>query len=162
MRTKLLIAVAMLLAVPALAAPPAPSIKVGQVLDDTLGKTVNGWEHTQGSMFTSFEFKNGVQTGKLDCCIAVFRKARSFMVALTEPVARNKTGGVIKEKVLAVLRIDLRPGEEEMSCGLFSLQIILSVKNPKTNWVRSVIVDQSALGMLEWRDTKGQCGIDEP
>lgn len=155
-----LTALIVLLAAPALAATPAPGITVGQVLDDTLGKPVNGWLHTQGSMFTSFETKDGVRTGKLDCCIAVFRKGRSYIVARTEPLAHNAKGGVIKEKVVAIKRLDMRPGEVETMCELFSLQLELSVHNPKTRMVRSVVVENGALGLLEWLDTSGQCGFD--
>jgi hypothetical protein len=162
MRTKLILVAAAILAVPAMAAPPASTIKVGQVLDDSLGKTVNGWLHTLGSMFSSYETKGDVTTGKLDCCIAMLTKGRSYIVARTEPLARNATNGVIKEKVIGVQRIDLRPGEVETLCSLFSLQIVFSVRNPKTNQVRSVVVDEGKLATLEWHDTNQRCGEEGP
>lgn len=142
--------------------PVAPGIAVGQVLNNTLGKTVNGWLHNQGSMFGTSETKDSVTTIKLDCCIAVFSKGNSFIVARTEPLARNPAGGVIREKVIAVQRIDLRPGEVETQCSLFVLDLVVSVRNPKSGWVRSVVVSEGTLGLLEWRDNSGRCGEDGP
>lgn len=152
----LLAGLALLGAAPA----PAPSIPIGLVLDDTLGKTVKGWFHAQGTMFSVSKTKDGVTTSELDCCIAVFTRAKSYIVARTEPLARNATGGVIKEKVVAVRRIDTRPGELEMVCSLYSLQTAISLKNRKTNMVRSIVVDEGALGLLEWKDSEGRCGIE--
>lgn len=141
-------------------AAPAPGIRVGLVLDDTLGKTVNGWLHTQGSMFNVTRHKDGVSTVDLDCCIAVFSKGRSTIVARTVPLAKNATGGVIKERITDLRRIDLRPGETEMGCGLFTLNLVYSVKNPKTGNVRSIVVDEGGLGTLDWKDDQNRCGVE--
>lgn len=164
MRTRLTVLAAglVLAALPAAAqkkpAPAATEIAVGQVLDDTLGKTVNGWTHNTGSMFTRYEARNGVTIEKLDCCVAVFNRGNSYIVARTQPLARTPTGGVIRERVIAVKRLDLRPGEIETLCDLFNLDLALSVRNPTTNWVRSVVISYGEIQMLEWRDTSGRCG----
>lgn len=154
-------AVALLFAVPAHAGPAAPAatgtIAVGQVLNDTLGKTVNGWTHNTGAMFMRFDTQNGVTTGTLDCCVAVFSRGKSYIVARTQPLTRSANGGVIKEKVIAVKRLDLRQGEIETTCDLFNLDLAISVRNPKTNWVRSVVISYGKIEMLEWRDTSGRC-----
>ncbi|HEX4847515.1 MAG TPA: hypothetical protein VFV30_05190 [Novosphingobium sp.] len=161
-RKAILAAAALLLAAPALAqrAAPAPAgtIAVGQVLNDTLGKVVNGWTHNVGAMFKRYETRDGVTTGTLDCCVAVFSRGSSYIVARTEPLARTANGGVIREKVIAVQRLDLRPGEIETTCDLFNLDIAMSVRNPKTNWVRSVVISYGEIQMLEWRDTSNRCG----
>lgn len=156
-----MLAAAPLLAKPAKAPLPAPAIAVGQVLNDTLGKSVNGWLHGQGAMFSRTETKGNVTTASLDCCIAVFSRGHSYIIARTEPLARNPDGGVIREKVATVERIDLRSGEIETECSLFSLQIVFSVRNPKTNQVRSVFVDNGALALLEWHDTANRCAENE-
>lgn len=139
-------------------APAAQTIAVGQVLQDTLGKTVNGWTHNIGSMFMRYETRDGVTTGTLDCCVAVFNRGNSYIVARTQPLARTPNGGVIRERVIAVKRIELRPGEIETLCDLFNLDLALSVRNPKTKWVRSVVISHGEIQMLEWRDTSGRCG----
>lgn len=169
MRTRALIfAAALLTAVtPSTAKPTNPplpvapqGIVVGQVLNDTLGKTVNGWLHSSGSMYGTSETKGEVTTTRLDCCIAVFSKGRSYIVALTEPVARNANGGVIKEKVVALKRIDARPGEVQEECGLFGLNLGLTLRNPKTMMARSVVIDNGGFAVLEWKDTFRNCGSD--
>jgi hypothetical protein len=168
MRIKALVITALVLAAGPLAAkpakPPLPlapqAIVVGQVLNDTLGKTVNGWLHASGSMFGTAETKGEVTTTRLDCCIAVFSKGRSYIVALTEPVARNSAGGVIKEKVVALKRIEARPGEVQEECSLFNLNLGLTLRNPKTMMARSVVIDNGGFAVLEWKDTFRNCGSD--
>lgn len=168
MPTKRLILAATLLCAAPLAAKPAkPSLPVspqgivmGQVLNDTLGKTVNGWLHFQGSTYGTSETKDYVTTTRIDCCVAVFSKGRSYIVALTQPLARNPTGGVIKEKVVALKRIDARPGEVQEECSLFTLNLGLTLRNPKTMMARSVVIDNGGFAVLEWKDTFRQCGSD--
>lgn len=160
MRISALFAAAALLTAPALAAPPAPAITAGQVLDDTLGKVVNGWLHLQGSMYMTYSTSDAVTTGTLDCCIAVFSKGRSYIVARTEPVERNAQGGVIKERVMALKRLDARPGEVQEECSLYTLNLALTLRNPKTMMARSVVVDQGGLSVLEWKDAAGNCASD--
>jgi hypothetical protein len=162
-----ILAVILLSAAPLAAKPAKPplavapqGIVVGQVLNDTLGKTVNGWLHSSGSMFGTSETKGEVTTTRLDCCIAVFSKGRSYIVALTEPVTRSANGGVIKEKVVAIKRLDARPGEVQEECGLFNLNIGLTLRNPKTMMARSVVIDNGGFAVLEWKDTFRNCGSD--
>lgn len=163
MRTKsAIVAIVLLSAAPLIAkpAPSAPGIAVGQVLNDTLGKTVNGWLHSSGSMFGTSTTKDEITTTRLDCCIAVFSKGRSYIVALTQPIERNGKGGVIKEKVVATKRLDARPGEVQEECSLFNLNIGLTLRNPKTMMARSVVIDNGGFAVLEWKDTFRQCGSD--
>lgn len=168
MRTRSLVLITALAAAAPLAAkpakPPLPvapqGIVAGQVLNDTLGKTVNGWLHSSGSMFGTSETKGEVTTTRLDCCIAVFSKGRSYIVALTEPVTRSANGGVIKEKVVAIKRLDARPGEVQEECSLFNLNIGLTLRNPKTMMARSVVIDNGGFAVLEWKDTFRNCGSD--
>ena len=168
MQTKRTILAAILLSATPLAAkpakPPLPvapqGIVVGQVLNDTLGKTVNGWLHSSGSMYGTSETKDHITTTRLDCCIAVFSKGRSYIVALTEPVTRSANGGVIKEKVVAIKRLDAQPGEVQEECSLFNLNLGLTLRNPKTMMARSVVIDNGGFAVLEWKDTFRQCGSD--
>lgn len=150
-------------AVPLAAKPantPQPGIEVGQILNDTLGKTVRGWNHFQGSMYYKSETKDGVTTSKLDCCIAVFSQGRSYIVALTAPVERKANGAVIKEKVIAIKRLDARPGELQEECSLYNLNLGLTLRNPKNRMARSVVVDNGGFSVLEWRDSAGSCASD--
>ena len=168
MPTKRLILAALLLGAMPLAAkpakPPLPGALQGiaevQVLDDTLGKTVKGWLHSSGSMYGKSETKGEVTTTRLDCCVAVFSKGRSYIVALTEPVTRSPTGGVIKEKIVALKRIDARPGEVQEECSLFGLNLGLTLRNPKTMMARSVVIDNGGFAVLEWKDTFRNCASD--
>jgi hypothetical protein len=168
MQTKRMILAAILLSAAPVAAKPAKpplavppqGIVVGQVLNDTMGKTVNGWLHFQGSMYGTSETKDEITTTRLDCCIAVFSKGRSYIVALTEPIERNGKGGVIKEKVVAIKRLDARPGEVQEECSLFNLNLGLTLRNPKTMMARSVVIDNGGFAVLEWKDTFRQCGSD--
>lgn len=145
------------------AAPaPSPGIPIGMVITDGLGKTFNGWLYQTGSMFTRFETRNEVTTGRLDCCVAMFSKGRSFIVARTEPLTRAENGGVIKEKVIATKRLDARPGEEQSECDLFGIDLGLSLRHTKTAWVRSVVVTGNGdLAYLEWKDTDNRCYLGD-
>ena len=141
-------------------AAPAPGITIGTVLDDSLGKTVRGWLHASGSMYDVFERNGNVIKIKSDCCIAILTKGNSYIIAQTVPLKRLPNGGVIKEKIIDLRRIDLRPGEEGMACNLYGLQIVFSVLNPKTRMARSVVVDGKKLSLLEWKDSERRCFIE--
>lgn len=136
---------------------PAPGIKPGLVLNDTLGQTVNGWLHASGAMFTVLKNRNGVWIREDDCCVATFQKGQSYIIARTLPLTRSPNGGVIKERVLETRRIDVRPGEEGVGCNAFGLQFHMSLKNPKTLAVRSVVIHDGKLGLLEWKDNGNYC-----
>ncbi|MBN8500426.1 MAG: hypothetical protein J0M19_04670 [Sphingomonadales bacterium] len=143
------------------AAPSGGTLAVGQVLDDSMGKSVNGWLHMQGSMYTTRSTKNSVTTETQACCVAVLKRGTSYIVARTEVMARNPTGGVIKERIASLRRIDARPGEDLIDCSLFSLNLALSLKNEKTRMVRSVVVDDGGLAVIEWKDTDGRCSLGD-
>ena len=146
---------------PSAEAPADDTIRLGQVLDDTLGTSVNGWQHSRGSMYTIRETADGVTTEKLTCCVAEFHRENSYIVAVTEPLARNPDGGVIKERVIALVRLDAGPDESYSECGLFGLNLGLSLKDEKTGMVRSVVIDQGGLQTFEWKDSEGRCGYGD-
>ncbi len=139
------------------AAPPPPPIPVGQVIDDGLGKTISGWLYAQGSLYHKRETKGEVTTEAYECCIALFSWGKHYTVARTEALARTPTGGVTRERVTQTFRLTVRPGEIEMECWLYSLNVALSLKNPATGMVRSVIVDNETIALLEWKDSDGRC-----
>jgi hypothetical protein len=164
---RFMLAAVLLSAAPLMAKPakpplpvPPPGIAVGQVLNDTLGKTVNGWLHFSGSMYGTSETKDEVTTTRLDCCISLFSKKRSYIVALTDPIERNGKGGVIKEKIVAIKRIEALPGEVQEECSLFNLNVGLTLRNPKTMMARSVVIDNGGFAVLEWKDTFRNCASD--
>lgn len=156
---RLLLALATL---PLLGAAPAPGISIGLEITEGLGKTINGWLYQNGSMFTRFDTRNQITTGRLDCCVAMFVKGRSFIVARTQPLTRAANGGVIKEKVIATKRLEARPGEEQSECDLLGIDMGLSLRNAKTAWVRSVVITRSGdLDYLEWKDTGNRCYLGD-
>ena len=137
--------------------PPPPPIPVGQVIDDGLGKTISGWLYAQGSLYHKRETKGEVTTEAYECCIALFSRGKHYTVARTEALAKTPTGGVTRERVTQTFRLTVRPGEIEMECWLYSLNVALSLKNPATGMVRSVIVDNETIALLEWKDSDGRC-----
>lgn len=167
MRTRVIVLAAGLAlgASPALAQKkptPAPvGITVGQVLDDTLGKTVNGWLHTSGSLYAKRETKDYVTTETMECCVAVFNRGNRFIVARTEAVTRNPTGGVIKERVLATHRLTARPGEVETDCSLIGQSAFLTLQDPKTGWLRSVVLSGDAFITVTWKDPGSFCSYGD-
>lgn len=167
MRTELtlLTAALMLAAAPAQAqqrkGPAAQDIAVGQVLDDTLGKTVNGWQHTSGSLYEKRETKDYVTTETMECCVAVFNRGNRYIVARTEAVTRNPTGGVIKERVLSIDRLSARPGEVEVDCSLIGQRAFLTLHDPKTGWLRSVVLNGDAFVTVTWKDPGGFCSFGD-
>ncbi len=163
MRTRLAILapVLVLIATPVLAqqksAQAASDIVVGQVLDDTLGKTVNGWTHTTGSLYAKRETKDYVTTETMECCVAVFKRGNRYIVARTEALTRNPNGGVIKQRVLATHRLTMQPGEVEIDCSLVGQAAFLTVQNPKTGWLRSVVLNGDRLITVTWKDPGEFC-----
>ncbi|HOB14598.1 MAG TPA: hypothetical protein PK680_03065 [Novosphingobium sp.] len=162
-----ILALAAVVAAP-LSAKPAvkPSadtgIHEGQILDDVSGKTVNGWQSKGGAMYPVKPGEGQAPGDAYACCVALFQKGNTFAVARTEPLERNPDGGVIKERVITVMKITALPGEEETMCEGLPTYHALSLKNEKTGMVRSVTVDPAGEMKLEtWKDAKGQCGYGE-
>lgn len=142
-------------------APAATDIAVGQVLDDTLGKTVNGWIHASGYLYAKRETKDYVTTETMECCVSVFNRGNRYVVARTEAVTRNRDGGVIKERVLATHKLTARPGEVEIDCSLIGQTAFLTLRDPKTGWLRSVVLSGDTFVTVTWKDPGGYCSYGD-
>lgn len=143
------------------AAPAAADIAVGQVLNDTLGKTVNGWLHTTGSLYARRVTKDYVTTETLECCVSVLKRGNRYIVARTEAVTRNPDGGVIKERVLSTHKLTARPGEVEIDCSLIGQSAFLTLQETKTGWLRSVVLNGDAFITVSWKDPGGFCSYGD-
>lgn len=167
MRTRLtILAAGLVLAVSPASAqrttvPATSDIVVGQVLDDTLGKTVNGWNHASGHLYAKRETADYVTTETMECCVAVFNRGSRYIVARTEAVTRNSDGGVIKERVLATHRITARPGEAEIDCSLIGQTAFLTLKDPRTGWLRSVVLNNDTFVTVTWKDPGDFCSYGD-
>lgn len=142
-------------------APPAGDIAVGQVLDDTLGKTVKGWMHTSGNLYHKRETKDFVTTETLECCVSVFTRGNRYIIARTEAVTRNPDGGVIKERVLSTYRLTARHGEVEILCSLIGQTAFVTLHDPKTGWLRSVVMNGDEFVTVTWKDPGGYCSFGD-
>lgn len=154
MRRYLLALLPMPLATAALADPT--TIDVGMVLGSNHGQVVNGWIDNGGGLYQPL--------GSTDhkCCYSLFEKDGQYLTVVSEAVARNPSGGIIAERVIAT-KID-RPndGEEERSvCGPLSLDPLRSFYTPETKGVRSIFYDGSGFQELRWTDTDGRCDLPD-
>lgn len=166
MRTKLLLAAGLALASSPLQAqrkppPPVGDISVGQILDDTLGKTVNGWLHSSGTLYAKRETRDFVTTETLECCVAIFNRGNRYIIARTEAVTRSPDGGVIKERVLSTYRLTARPGEVEVLCSFIGQTAFLTLQDPKTSWLRSVVLNGDEFVTVTWQDPGDYCSYGD-
>ena len=59
--------------------------------------------------------------------------------------------------MLEIKRLDARPGEVLVPCGVLNVPTPLTLQNPKTGYSRSIVAVEGNLSLLEWRDPAGPC-----
>ena len=155
----------MLLASGALAAAPARDglggPGVGQVFSGHNGMAIDGWAWGGGGLWSHTQTERGVTTVSDECCFALFSRGDAYLVLKTTAVARGPRGGVESERVVDRHYIRRQAGEREMLCFPLGVMAVLSLVEPKTRHVRSVMVGEEGAFVFEWIDRTRSCDSGE-
>ena len=132
-------------------------LKVGQVIGNELGQTVNGWNQVGGTHYQQREVQNYVTTERDECCITAFRKGNTYMLALTLPIARNAAGGVEAERIVKLHAVKGTPNENTVECSLLWIMPAITLGTTPDKPVRSIIYDGTDFVEVRWQDSGTYC-----
>lgn len=142
-------------------APSAGGIAVGQVLDNLLTKTVNGWLQFGIMSYPKRVTRGYVTSETMECCVVLYQRGNSYIVARAAPVLRSPQGEVKRFRIEALHRLTARPDEEQVECRLPGNWTFLTLKDPKTGWLRSVVMDRDAFVSVTWQDPGSYCSYGD-
>jgi hypothetical protein len=135
-------------------------LEVGQVIGNESGQVINGWTDLGGGFFSPPPHRatsDMKSPSGYECCYTLFTRDDDYALAITVPVAKNVTGGVIAEKITAIKFLKLSDSEEQVWCDPLWLKAVFSSRKTGTNLVRSWLFDGTDFQGLTWMDDDGRC-----
>lgn len=132
---------------------------IGQVLGSGVDQTINGWTDAGGGHYTVISYDGTKLNSTSTCCFAILRQGNDLILAITIPIARNSTGGVLAERIEKIKRLSTPPGMIEGQCQPLWLDPITSFMQEDGDEVVSYFYDGKDFRELHWRD-KDMTGCD--
>lgn len=164
--------IAALLLVPPLSAKPpaaAPTpvrapdnaLVEGQIIDSADNVTIGGWRKLWKADYAVRTHAGRVTTEAEQCCVSVFGKGNALLVIKSEAASRDAKGDPLTERIQRKLWVTKRPGEVIADCQIFWINTQLSLVDDKTDAVRSVVVEDGELVLLNWRGSGSHCAFGD-
>lgn len=134
-------------------------IAVGQVIGNEVNQVINGWTSLGGGHYARRTTANFVTTEVSVCCYSIFEKGDEYLLARSEPIARNPRGGVLAERIEAIYRIKRKPTEEITMCNILWLDLALSLYDNRSGMVRSIVVTEEGFEPVTWKGSGEACEL---
>lgn len=130
---------------------------IGKVLGSGGDQTVNGWSVIGGGFYTALSYGEGRTIMTSVCCTAVLQKGSSYTIAVTTPLAREKTGGVLANRIDKAMIVKFSPEYYTTECQLLWMRPIVHFTKDKSDYVTSYFYDGKDFRRLDWIDKEGTC-----